>query len=195
MEKKHVCPWWLGYFLINPLRKFRHNPQKILGPYVSPGMHVVDFGCAMGYFSLPLARMTGNNGKVYCLDIQEKMLKKLWKRAKKAKLDHRMEMQLIDHQGTVKISEKSIDFILLFAVVHEVDKQAELFSRLASLLKPGGLVLFAEPKGHVGQEDFEISLKYAENEGLSVIKALQISNSHSVLFQKQVKQSTDFLYG
>lgn len=184
MEKKHVCPWWLGYFLINPLRKFSHNPQKILGPYISPGMYVVDFGCAMGYFSLPMARMTGNNGKVYCLDIQEKMLVKLRRRVEKAKLGHLMETQLITNQGTIKIPEKTIDFILLFAVVHEVDDQVKLFKSLSALLKPGGKVLIAEPRGHVSLTSYTVSLKQAEKAGLSIIKELEIANSHSSLLQK-----------
>jgi hypothetical protein len=39
-----VCPWWLGYFLLNPLRRFAHDPARIVGPYLKPGMTVVDFG-------------------------------------------------------------------------------------------------------------------------------------------------------
>lgn len=30
---KRVCPWWLGYWLLNPLRRLIHNPDKILAPY------------------------------------------------------------------------------------------------------------------------------------------------------------------
>ena len=83
MEKQHICPWWLGYTFLLPIRKYQHNPQRILGPYVKEGMIVMDYGCAMGYFSIPLARMTGAKGTVYCVDIQEKMLAKLQKRAVK----------------------------------------------------------------------------------------------------------------
>ena len=69
----HVCPYWIGYFLINPFRKYIHNPQEILGEYIKPGMKVIDYGCAMGYFSLPMAKMVGESGKVYGFDIQDKM--------------------------------------------------------------------------------------------------------------------------
>ena len=40
----HVCPWWGGYFIDNPLRRLFHNPEKIVGPYVQPGMTVMDVG-------------------------------------------------------------------------------------------------------------------------------------------------------
>jgi len=87
-KTQHVCPWWLGYMFLIPLRKISNNPDKMFGHYVKEGMNILDFGCAMGYFSLPLAKMTGKNGSVYCVDIQEKMLAKLQKRAIKAGVEH-----------------------------------------------------------------------------------------------------------
>ncbi len=32
----HVCPWWGGHFIDNPLRRLLHDPEKIVGPYVGP---------------------------------------------------------------------------------------------------------------------------------------------------------------
>jgi hypothetical protein len=39
----HICPWWGGYFIDNRLRRWIHNPEKILVPYVTPGMTALDF--------------------------------------------------------------------------------------------------------------------------------------------------------
>ena len=86
-----VCPWWLGYFLINPLRKLMQHPEKMLGPYLKPGMIAVDIGSGMGYLSLPMALLVGDSGKVICVDLQEKMLSSLRKRAHKAGLSARIE--------------------------------------------------------------------------------------------------------
>jgi len=55
-----VCPVWVGYLLASPIRKLFQNPPKILSPYVENGMKVLDIGCVMGFFSLPLARMVGS---------------------------------------------------------------------------------------------------------------------------------------
>ena len=38
---EHVCPWWGGFFIDNSLRRLIHNPTKLLGPYVKPGMTVM----------------------------------------------------------------------------------------------------------------------------------------------------------
>ena len=45
---RHICPWWLGYFLVSPLRKLMQNPGSILTPYVKRGMQVMDVGSGMG---------------------------------------------------------------------------------------------------------------------------------------------------
>lgn len=167
MEKinNRVCPWWLGYFLLIPIRKFGHNPDKILGGHIREGMNVLDFGSAMGYFSLPLAKMTGDKGSVYCVDIQEKMLEKLQKRANKAGVGQIIKPRLVGKTYNTGELQDKIDFAMLFAVAHEVPDKEKLFADLYAMLKTGGKVLFAEPKGHVSPEEFEKSLQLAQSAG------------------------------
>ena len=182
---ERVCPWWLGYFLINPVRKYRHNPDKILGKYIQQGMKTVDFGSAMGYFSLPMAKMTGESGKVYCFDIQEKMLSKLKQRAVNTRVDKIIEPRLIEKGKDVYSDiQGEIDFALLCAVAHEVPDRQRLFNTLFSMLKNGGKLLFAEPAGHVSEKDFEQSVSFAELAGFIRAETPQVGRSHSVLLAK-----------
>lgn len=168
MEKQHICPAWLGYTFILPIRKYRHDPQKILAPHIKEGMTVMDYGCAMGYFSIPMARMTGSNGTVYCVDIQEKMLANLQKRAVKYKVSSVIKPLLAGKNFNSDELSETLDFVLLFAVVHEVPDKQMLFHDLCKMLKPGGRILFAEPKWHVKPGDFEKSLQFAKEAGLKV---------------------------
>jgi SAM-dependent methyltransferase len=80
MIEEHVCPWWVGYTLDNPLRRFVHDPKKILAGLVGEGQTVMDLGCGMGYFSLAMARMVGRTGKVISVDIEPRMLRRLERR-------------------------------------------------------------------------------------------------------------------
>jgi hypothetical protein len=34
MPEHRVCPWWIGYTLTCPLRRFQHDPARLLAPYV-----------------------------------------------------------------------------------------------------------------------------------------------------------------
>ena len=85
-----ICPWWGGYFIDNPLRRLFHDPEKLLGPYVQPGMTAMDFGCGMGLFSIAMATLVGDGGRVIAVDLQQRMLDMLQKRAKKAKVADRI---------------------------------------------------------------------------------------------------------
>jgi predicted O-methyltransferase YrrM len=184
IQTNHLCPIWVGYLLVNPLRKLRQNPDTLLKPYVKAGMKVMDYGSAMGYFSLPMARITGENGRVYCVDIQEKMIANLEKRAVRAGLTDRIEARLIDRLDQLNDLCGEIDFALLFAVVHEVPDKKTLFEKIGQLVKQGGIILFAEPRGHVTKTEFAHSVAMAELEGFVENGDIRIAGSHAVVLKK-----------
>jgi 2-polyprenyl-3-methyl-5-hydroxy-6-metoxy-1,4-benzoquinol methylase len=184
MSDHHVCPIWVGYLLASPLRALLQNPQTILTPHITPGMRVLDVGCAMGFFSLPLARLVGPNGRVVCVDLQQKMLDSLARRARRAHVLDRIEMRRCE-AGSLCITEfhGQIHFALLFAVIHEVDIAARLFTEVRDALRPGGRVVFAEPKGHIPRQAFDESVSVAERSGLRKIDGLRIPWSHAALLE------------
>jgi len=181
-----VCPAWIGYFLASPIRKLIHSPQTILSPYVKEKMTVLDIGSGMGFFSIPLAKIVGATGKVICVDIQEKMLKGLQRRAQKAGVSARLETRLCyPHTlGLQDLAEK-IDFALVFAVVHEVPDPSRFFAELCASIAITGSLLLAEPKGHVSEEEFTSTLSIAQKQGFTIMETLRIFLSWSVLLKKE----------
>jgi ubiquinone/menaquinone biosynthesis C-methylase UbiE len=182
---KRICPFWVGYLLISPLRTLMQNPKKILSQYVTSGMKVLDIGCGMGFFSLPIARIIGPHGRVICLDIQEKMISSLKKRAEKAGLIDRIETRIC-HQNSLGLDNlnEEIDFALAFAVVHEVSNVAQFFSEIYKTLKPTGMLLVAEPKGHVSEKEIEITVSIAQQNGFRIINHPQVRRSRTILLKK-----------
>ncbi|MBN1931637.1 MAG: class I SAM-dependent methyltransferase [Desulfobacterales bacterium] len=180
-----LCPVWVGYLLANPLRKWIQNPMKILGPHVDEGMKVLDIGCAMGFFSLPLAQMVGSKGKVFCVDLQEKMFPSLEKRARKAGLSDRIETRLC-RRNSLEIDDLKgkIDFGLAFAVIHEVHDPSDFFSQVYHTMKPSGKFLVAEPKLHVSRKAFGKTLSESEQNGFKIISRPRIYSSHAALLAK-----------
>lgn len=183
---ERVCPVWVGYLLVSPIRELLHNPEKILSPYVKPGMTVLDIGSAMGFFSIPIARMAGPQGKVICVDMQEKMLTRLKKRAQKAGIADRIEARLCD-QSTLRLDDLKgkADLAVAFFVVHEVPDHPRLFRELAAALKPGALLLVVEPKGHVKEDNYNRSLEEALRQGFKVVERPEIRRSRAVVLQRQ----------
>jgi ubiquinone/menaquinone biosynthesis C-methylase UbiE len=153
--KNMVCPWWLGFALIGPVRRLLHNPDSILKPYVKEGMTALDVGCGMGFFSLPPVELVGPAGRVVCVDLQERMIRSLERRAQKFGLSGNIETRVCG-KNTLGIDDLdgSVDFAIAFAMVHEVPDRGRMFYELGKSLKMGGLLLVAEPRGHVSQSDF-----------------------------------------
>jgi len=165
---EHVCPPWIGYFLLNPLRKLVENPDKMFGPFVREGMVVLEPGCAMGFFTLPLARMVGPAGRVIALEIQDKMLSVLGRRAQKAGLLNRIDLRRIGKDGYgLDDLVGRVDFVAAIHVVHEVPDKAVFFAEIWKALRPGGRLLVVEPKGHVSKEQFEESAAVAGKAGFT----------------------------
>jgi ubiquinone/menaquinone biosynthesis C-methylase UbiE len=180
-----ICPWWAGYFLANPLRKLIQHPEKILAPYLKHGMVAVDVGSGMGYFSLPMASLVGDTGRVICIDLQPKMISSLRKRAKKAGILERIETRQAE-ENSLKLDGEagSADFVLAFSVVHEVPDQDRFLNEVGDVLKANGILLLSEPKGHVTAQQFTETKSAAQRRGLKIIDVPNIRGQYSAVMEK-----------
>ncbi len=183
--KCDICPWWLGYLLVNPLRRRLQDPVAILGPHVRDGMTVIEPGPGMGFFTLDLARLVGPHGRVVCVDVQQKMLDALRKRAGKIGMQDRIETRLA-RDGGLGIDDLSglADFVMAFAVVHEVPDGARFFREAYAALKPGGRMMLSEPAHHVSDEAFAATLAHAEHAGFRVEERSASRAGRTALLEK-----------
>jgi len=181
-----MCPWWVGFFIDNWIRRLIHNPEKILSRYVKAGMTVVDVGCGMGIFSIGAARLVGPEGRVISVDVQEKMLQHLMRRARKAGVASRITRVKTDG-GRIGVTEKA-DFVLTFYMVHEVPDHDSFLREVASILKPGGQYLLVEPPRHVSKEDYDATVAIVERAGLEAVETPRIRGSYATLFRKTARK-------
>jgi len=180
---KHVCPWWLAYTFDNPLRRIFHKPEEMFAPYLKEGMTAIDLGCGMGYFSIGMARMVGESGKVLSVDLQQQMLDTLMQRAKKAGVAGRITPLLCDASNIGHHDE--VDFALAFWMAHETPDQFNFLTQVQAILKKSGKLLLAEPKLHVTGGEFQETLTIAHKIGFKRIGSPMISLIHAALLEKQ----------
>ena len=175
----HVCPHTISFFLDNWLRKLVQNPKKIVGPYIKKGDTVIDIGCGPGFFSIEMAKLVGKNGKVIAVDLQEKMIAHVKKKADKHAMQDRMEFRQCD-ANAIGLNRKA-DFILAYYMVHETPSQLHFMEEARGMLKDGGKMLVVEPKMHVSKSIFAQMLQEAEQAGLKAMDFPPKKGGRSVL--------------
>lgn len=135
----HLGAGWLE----RPSREREEQPTKLLESLrIEKGSKVADIGAGSGYFTVRLAKLVGETGTVYAVDIQPEMLTILRNRAKKEGLEN---IELV--QGTIvdpKLPADTIDLILLVDVYHEFSHPWEMADAMIRSLKPGGRIVFVE---------------------------------------------------
>lgn len=184
MENKnsHVCAVSEAGFLDNVFRKLVHNPEKILKDYINEGMNVLDFGCGPGFFTMEMARMVGESGKVVAADLQEGMLDKLKTKISGSNLEKRIQIHKTG-ENNIGISGE-FDFILAFYVLHELPDPGNFFKEVASLLRQDGKIFIADPKFHCSKEMFQTFLHEALGAGLQLQEKPKIFFSRAAIFRK-----------
>jgi SAM-dependent methyltransferase len=180
-----VCPWWAGPLLASPVRKLAMSPVRLLEPFVSAGMAALEPGPGMGFFTLELARLVGPSGRVVAIDVQPQMIAGLRRRAGRAGLLDRIDARVAP-ATTMALDERerAFDFVLAFAVVHELPSAEIFFAEAARAMKPGASLLLIEPAGHVGHGEFEKELAFAAQKGLAAFPGPDVWRSRSAVLKK-----------
>jgi ubiquinone/menaquinone biosynthesis C-methylase UbiE len=178
----HVCPWWGGYFIDNRLRRWLHNPERILASCVRPGVTAMDFGCGMGMFTIAMAHLVGTEGRVIAVDLQQEMLDVLQKRARKAGVLDRIRTHLCE-PNSIGLDER-VDFALAFYSAHEAPDLRRLLGEIRSNLQPQGRLLVVEPIGHVTANDFQAMISLAAEIGLQEQERPHVRLSRAVILVK-----------
>jgi len=183
-ERLHrICPAAHAGLLDLRLRRWLQDPNRILSPFISPGMTVLELGCGPGFFIVDMARLVGDSGRVVACDIQEEMLDRLRRKLSGTTLEgrvvlHRSEEGRIGWTGTA-------DFILAFYVVHEIPDQPALFAELLAILRPGGSILVVEPPLHVSAREFARSMATARAAGFTVGSGLKMLFHKTALLSRR----------
>lgn len=118
-----------------------------------PGMVIADIGAGSGVVSMLMAEQIGADGRILAVDVQQKMLNRLVKRARQRGLSN-----ITPVKGTSKspnLKPASVDLVILVDVYHEFDFPFEMLQQISGALKPGGRVAFVEYR----KEDPSVPIK------------------------------------
>ena len=107
---------------------------------ISQGQTALDYGCGPGIFTIPCARIVGEKGKVYALEVRPEALKRVKEKAEGEGLGN-VETILADSSMLATgLSDRSMDVILVYDVMHDISEKMALLEELHRVLKRDGFL-------------------------------------------------------
>lgn len=124
------------------------NPFSISS--IPAGSKVLDIGCGGGCDLLVACRIVGDKGHVYGIDLTEEMVNK----AQLAAERYGAENISVQHVSTEEIpySNESFDYVISNGVFNLSPSKLELFKEIWRVLKPNGILQFADVSLVDGQD-------------------------------------------
>jgi ubiquinone/menaquinone biosynthesis C-methylase UbiE len=160
--------------LEHPDRYKEIPPAKLLQDLeLSEGQVFGDYGCGIGFFSIPAAEKVGKTGHVYASDISAQMLEGLRERLD-PKFEDRVTTCLAgaeNSNNSTGIAVDSIDVGMISTVLHEVDHVQVFLKDVAETLKEGGRLGIVEWNKIKMDKGPRIKIRISEDELESLLNA------------------------
>jgi ubiquinone/menaquinone biosynthesis C-methylase UbiE len=124
----------------------RMNILKEVG--IEVGFYVLDYGCGPGSYIVPLAKLVGKSGKIYALDVHPLAIQAVQRLASRKRLDN---VQTILSDCKTELPPNSVDLVLLYDILHDLDNASGVLAELHRILKPKGVLSLSDH--HLKEEE------------------------------------------
>lgn len=176
-RQPHPMPHQVAAVLDHPLRfRYRGVADTLALFGITAGVTVLDLGCGTGVFTIPAARMVGDQGRVIAVDIQQPLLEVARQRSIEAGVAERC---VFHHAGAYRLplENQSVDVALCIATLGEVPDRLHALLELFRVIKPGGRLSISEelpdpaylPSGAVRQVAEEAGFSFAGKTGSAFV--------------------------
>lgn len=164
------------------------NPDLVFDQFdTKEGMIVADLGCGSGFMTTKAAKIVGDDGVVYAVDVQKKVISEINSKIKLFNLRNIKPIWAnLEKVGSTNIPDNSVDISLLVQILHQSKKRDKIFAETKRITKKGGLVLIIEwnKKESIFGTPKKLSLdkillrKEAISNGLKYIKDIKTDKLH-----------------
>ncbi|NQU99822.1 MAG: class I SAM-dependent methyltransferase [Parcubacteria group bacterium] len=178
------------------MRNIFLSPDQIFKQIdVEEGMTIADLGCGSGFMAVEAAKIVGEDGKVWAVDVQKRALSEINSNIKLHGLRNIETLHAnVEKVGSLSIEENSVDVSLLVQVLHQSKLRKDIFKETKRITKSKGKVIIVEwrkediPMGTSMELriDRDQLLKEAESAGLQLIENLEVGNHHYGFLMKNM---------
>jgi ubiquinone/menaquinone biosynthesis C-methylase UbiE len=146
IETSTIAYWTIRIMHDNPILPLVRNPYKLLkAAGLAEGHHVLEVGCGPGFFTMPAARIVGDKGHVYAVDIHPRAVARVRKKIDKEGLTN--ITALCVNASDTGLPDGSVDLAFLFGLRYVAGGLENVISDLHRVLKPGAILSFEKTRG------------------------------------------------
>jgi len=153
---------------------------------IKRGYTVLDFGCGEGHYTIPLAKVVGERGKVYAVDKDKNILNTLKYFTEKKDLKN---VEIVNSETKISLESNSVDVVICYDVLHYEKDRSKIYKEVKRVLKNSG-IFSVYPKHN--KDDFplmELSslslsqiIKEIEKFGFNLFKKILIPCLHDTYY-------------
>jgi ubiquinone/menaquinone biosynthesis C-methylase UbiE len=122
--------------------------EIVAGLRLQPGNTVADLGAGSGLFATALSKAVGDQGMVYAVDIDTKLLDHINGRVKQQGLAN--VRTVLGRFGDPQLPSTNVDVALLHDVLHHIEDKPGYLKAAARYLAPSGRIAVVEPDAKKG---------------------------------------------
>jgi len=138
--------WMISLMHDNPLLPLLKNPYKPLETAgLKPGQKVLEVGCGPGFFTIPAAKMVGEKGLIYAIDVNHRAMKRVEEKMRKHGLSN--IKPILGNAANSGLQEGSIDLAFIFGLRYIAGGLSNLIAEIYRILKSEGMLSFEKTTG------------------------------------------------
>jgi ubiquinone/menaquinone biosynthesis C-methylase UbiE len=138
--------WIITLMHDNPLLPIFRNPYKLLKTAgLKWDQKVLEVGCGPGFFTIPAAKIVGDEGFVYAVDVHPLAIKRVQKKIHREGIKN--VTPILANASDTGLPDRSVDLAFLFGLRYIAGGLENVTSEIHRVLKPGGMLSFEKTRG------------------------------------------------
>lgn len=133
-----------------------HGAEMIKSLGIKEGHSVIEFGCGIGRYAIPLSQVVGKKGQVLAVEREPEEVNVLRERI--TLFCERGAIEILNSEDIrlQSVDDESVDHVLIFDVLQYIEDVELFFESVHRVLKPGGsLHVYPAKVPHPGAVDME----------------------------------------
>jgi len=129
----------------NPLLPYFRNPYKLLkAAGLKPGQKVLEVGYGPGFFTIPAARIVGEEGVVYAVDVHPPAIERVKEKIEIEGIKN--AKPILANASDTGLSDQSVDLAFIFGLRYIAGGLENVIAEIHRILKPRGVLSFEKTR-------------------------------------------------